>query len=270
VTPFSPVEDLGGLVDRAARDEEQAYLKEVTKRLADATAVAVRSALLEIPVADSLCEYAKSAGADLMVMTTHGRGPMARAWLGSVADELVRKAPIPILLTRPQEQGPSLDQAPVFRRVVIPLDGSSFAEQALNPALALGSLTEAEYVLVRVIEPMIRGGHMETLLTSPPSEPGIVRRLELLHEEEKATAGAYLEKIAQQLKSQGHRAETRVIVNEQAAIALLDVAKEVRADAIALCTHGRRGLSRLFLGSVADKILRGASVPMLVQRPAAT
>ena len=111
---------------------------------------------------------------------------------------------------------------------------------------------------------------METLLTSPPSEPGIVRRLELLHEEEKATAGAYLEKIAQQLKSQGHRAETRVIVNEQAAIALLDVAKEVRADAIALCTHGRRGLSRLFLGSVADKILRGASVPMLVQRPAAT
>ena len=100
-------------------------------------------------------------------MTTHGRGPLARAWLGSVADELVRKTPIPILLTRPQEAKPVLDQAPVLRRVLIPLDGSSFAEQAMDPALALGSLTEAEYILVRVIEPMIRGGDVESVLTSP-------------------------------------------------------------------------------------------------------
>jgi nucleotide-binding universal stress UspA family protein len=269
VAPFSPIEDLGGLVDRAARDEEQAYLKQVVKRLTDPTAAPVGSALLEIPVADSLCEYAKSAGADLMVMTTHGRGPLARAWLGGVADELVRKAPIPILLTRPQEAKPVLDQVPVFRRVLIPLDGSSFAEQAVDHALPFGSLSEAEYILVRVIEPMIRGGHMETALTSS-SEPGIVRRLELLHDEEKANAGAYLEKMAQKVKSQGHRVETRVIVNEQAAVALLDTAKEVRADAIALCTHGRRGLSRLFLGSVADKILRGTSLPLLIHRPATT
>jgi nucleotide-binding universal stress UspA family protein len=268
VARFSPIEDLGGLVDRAARDEEQAYLKEVVKRLTDATAVSVQSALLESPVADALCEYAKSAGVGLIVMTTHGRGPLARAWLGSVADKLVRKAPIPILLTRPQESKPSLDQAPVFRRVLIPLDGSSFAEQAVEAATALGSLTEAEYVLVQVVEPMIRGGHMETSLTSP-SEPGIIRRLQLLHDEDKANAGAYLEKIAQQLKSQGYRAEIRVIVNEQAAVALLDAAKEVKANAIALCTHGRRGLPRLFLGSVADKMLRGASLPMLIHRPAA-
>ena len=109
---------------------------------------------------------------------------------------------------------------------------------------------------------------MEAVLTSP-SEPGLVRRLELLHDEEKANAGAYLEKMAQKLKSQGHRAEIRVIVNEQAAVALLDTAKQVQADAIALCTHGRRGLSRLFLGSVADKILRGALLPVLIHRPAA-
>jgi nucleotide-binding universal stress UspA family protein len=266
VAPFSPIEDLGGLVDRAARDEEQAYLKAVVKRLTDATAAPVQSALLEIPVVDSLCEYAKSAGADLMVMTTHGRGPLARAWLGSVADELVRKAPIPILLTRPQEAKLVLDQAPVFRRVLIPLDGSSFAEQAVDPALALGSLTEAEYILVRVIEPMIRGGDVESVLTRP-SDPGVVRRLELFHDEEKADANTYLEKMAQRLKTHSHRAEIRVVVSEQTAVALLETAKQVKADAIALSTHGRRGLSRLFLGSVADKVLRGTSLPILMHRP---
>jgi nucleotide-binding universal stress UspA family protein len=268
VAPFSPIEDLGGLVDRAARDEEQAYLKAVVKQLTDETAAYVQCALLEIPVADSLCEYAKSAGADLIVMTTHRRGPLARAWLGSVADELVRKAPIPILLARPQEAKPVLDHFPVFRRVLVPLDGSSFAEQAVDSAVALGSLTEAEFILVRVIEPMVRGGDMEAVMTYP-SDPGVVRRLELFHDEEKASASAYLEKVAQRLKSRGHRAETRVVVSEQAAVALLDATKQAKADLIALSTHGRRGLSRLFLGSVADKVLRGTSLPILIHRPAA-
>ncbi len=159
-----------------------------------------------------------------------------------------------------------MDEPPAFRRVLVPLDGSAFAEQVLEPASAFGRTMGSEFVLVRVVEPMVRGGDRENALTAPP-EPGLVRRLQLLHDEEKAKAGTYLDGMADRLRKQGFRVETQVVVSEQAAVALLDAVKNVQADVIALSTHGRRGLSRLFLGSVADKVLRGASIPVLIHRP---
>ena len=85
------------------------------------------SALLDGPVADAISRHAAATGADLLVMTTHGRGPLVRFWLGSVADALVRQASIPILLVQPKEAAPDLTQEPVVRRVLIPLDGSDLA-----------------------------------------------------------------------------------------------------------------------------------------------
>jgi nucleotide-binding universal stress UspA family protein len=269
--PFiGPIEDLGGVVDRAAREEAQAYLTRVVQRLRDATPVRIESALLEVPVAEALCEHAKKTDTDLIVMTTHGRGPLVRSWLGSIADELVRRTPVPVLLARPQETKPDLGQAPNFQRVLVPLDGSAFAEQVLEPAIEFGALTLAEYVLARVIEPMIRGdGDLASRITDPAAQ-GFVERLQVLHDENRAAANAYVEQVAQRLRSRALRVQTRVVVGEQPAMALLDVAKEEHCDLIAIGTHGRRGLSRLFLGSVADKILRGASAPVLIHRPVST
>jgi nucleotide-binding universal stress UspA family protein len=266
VAPFSPIEDLGGLVDRAARDEEHAYLKGVDKRLTEGTAAPERSALLEVPVADSLCDYAKANGVELIVMTTHGRGPFARAWLGSVADELVRKSPIPILLARPGVKKAQLDEVPVFRRVLVPLDGSLLAEQILGPTAEFAGLMQAGLNLVRVIEPMVTGVAGETALTAA-SDPEVVRQLKVLHDQVKADASAYLEIVAGRLKSKGFRVETHVLVSEQPAVAILEAVKQVHADAIAISTHARSGLARLFLGSVADKVLRAASIPILIHRP---
>ena len=126
-------------LNEQARESERAYLDAVVERLSRIAPVPVTSALLEGPVAEALYEHTVTAGTNLVVLTTHGRGPLARFWLGSVADELVRRLPMPILLVRPQETVPDLAGEPVLQRMLIPLDGSEFAEQILEPAMALGS-----------------------------------------------------------------------------------------------------------------------------------
>src|SRR5438067_676921 len=94
-------------------------------------------------------------GADLVVMTTHGRGPLGRLWLGSVADALVRDLAMPLLLVRPQETAPDFKREPLLKHLLLPLDGSPLAEQMLEPAVALGTLMEADYTLLRVIKPVV-------------------------------------------------------------------------------------------------------------------
>src|SRR5512134_3053042 len=82
------------------REHEQAYLVGASRRLAGG--VAVSTALIDGPVAAALTAEAERSGAELIVMTTHGRGGFERAWLGSVADALVRTSPVPLLLVRPE------------------------------------------------------------------------------------------------------------------------------------------------------------------------
>ena len=140
------------LVDRELREEMQAYLDGVIQRLSEATKVALSSALLDGLVAGAINRHAMESGVDLIVMTTQGRGPVARFWLGSVADRLVRQSTIPILFVRPQESEADLTQEPEFGRVLIPLDGSQLAEQILEPAAALAAATNAEVTLLRVVQ----------------------------------------------------------------------------------------------------------------------
>jgi nucleotide-binding universal stress UspA family protein len=241
-------------LDAALREKEAAYLDGVVKRLKESALVGVSRALVDGPAADALRERALAAAADLVVMATHGRGPLSRLWLGSVADTLVRRLPMPILLVRSPGEPVSPATEHVVRRILIPLDGSDLAEQVLGPATALGSLTGAEYMLVRVVEPFLR---------SPHESPGPL--LDRLARE----ARAYLDGVAGRLRGLSPRVATRVMINRPAAEAILEDARVHAADLVAVGTHGRGGLARLALGSVADKVIRGALAPVLVHRPRA-
>jgi nucleotide-binding universal stress UspA family protein len=120
-------------IDRVSKAAEEAYLLETRERYVQTEAV---TAVLKGPVVDALRSYIDDQGIDLVIMTTHGRGGLSRAWLGSVADQLVRRVNVPILLLRPQK-GEATRPGPRFDldRVVIPLDGSKEAERAIAPAV---------------------------------------------------------------------------------------------------------------------------------------
>lgn len=209
------------------------------------------------PAAETIADVATSSHADLVVMTTHGRTGLSRAWLGSVADSIVRWAGVPVLMLRPSDD----EAAPTtFRRVMIPLDESPRAECIVDSAVALGG-SNATYVLIEVVAPVpIMLSYADPYaMTATIADPEATDRAV-------AEARKYLERVAQRLRARGIASiEEHVVTADHAAPALLHAAKAHNVDLIAIGTHGR-GSSRLLLGSVADKLLRGARTPLLVCR----
>ena len=252
--PFDPVEDA------IFKDREQAYLDAIVKRLRTTASVPVNAALTHGLIVDGILERARATAADLIVMTTHGRGPMSRFWLGSVADELVRQAPVPILMMRPREVPQNLEPEPILKRVLVPLDGSDLAAQIREPVVALGNLMDAEYTLIRVVQSRsLPPGYVATADMRAAEQPRLKKAI--------AEAQAYLDGVAKRLQAESFRIQTHVVVAESAAAAVLDIAREKDINVIAIATHGRSGFKRLLLGSVADKIVRGSFTPVLVYRP---
>lgn len=236
----------------------QAELDDLARSIHDDSGVRTTAVRRTGRVVDELRAYRKEKGIDLIVMATHGWGGLQRAWLGSVADELIRRAQVPVLAFRSRSE----DDAPATNldRVLIPLDGSELSESILDRALKLGG-TATHYTLLRVI---------------PYGDPGSLLsraveavELEKLIAKAEVEATAYLDELSTRLRTEGYEVETRVLKDPQPARAILGQARESNVDLIALSTRGRGGLARIFaLGSIADKVLRGAERPVMVYRPA--
>jgi nucleotide-binding universal stress UspA family protein len=243
--------------DAHDRAREHAYLERLAQRLTVDWDIHVTAAVLDTPVADALLTHALEARVDLIVMSTHGRGALSRFWLGSVTDQLVRRAPVPVLLVRPREAAADLRQEQEVRHVLMPLDGSPAAEQVLRHALALGRSAQAAHTLLHAIEPL--AGEYGTELYA--ADLGEVAFGQL-----RSRAETYLERLAAPLRAEGLRVWTTVVLGA-AAPAILEYAHKQAVDLIALTSHGHSGVAHMLVGGVADKVLRGASVPLLLYRP---
>lgn len=224
--------------DAEHRQQEQLYLDGTAKWLAAVSPVPTSTVVVSGTGTEGILERAGSSRHDLVVMATHGRSRVARFFLGSVADELVRQAEIPVLLVPTRDPAPTILPEPVLENVLVALDGSALAERVLGPALDLVRLVQGRCSLLRIAE--------------------VGQEIE---------ARAYLETISRRLRDEGIVVETRVIVASHAAEAILEQADKRHGDVIALATHGRGGLRRMLLGSVADEVIRGAAAPILVYRP---
>jgi nucleotide-binding universal stress UspA family protein len=254
-------------LDAHARREKRAYLDSVVARMGNTAPESIVSLLLEGSVVEAIRERVTKDEVDLVVMTTHGRGPVGRFWLGSVADKLLRQLSAPLLLVHPGQTAPDLTAAPVFKHVLVPLDGSDLAERMLAPAGALGELMGSQYTLLRVVRPVHPTlPHTEGLSIAQLAGE-IVDQIEKLQAELKKQAQEYLAGLAERLRARSLRVQTRVAFEEHPASAILHEASSCGADLVAMETRGRGGLSRLFLGSVADKVLRGSTLPVLLHHP---
>lgn len=260
--PVLAIESLNLLddaLDAELRQRERAYLDEAAERVRDRVNVPVRTAMPVGPVADVLIEEARRAEAELIVMTTHGRGPLSRFWLGSVAEEIVRRGPAPVLLLRPTEGAVDLGAVPELRRILLPLDGSPAAERVLPDAVALAAAMAAEFRLIQVVPPVPVLGYDLGGYAAAGSDIAMLERQE-------TDAHTYMQRVKEWLEARGLHADVRVAVGEPAAAAILEEAQACHCDMIAVHTHGRSGLSRMLLGSVADKVVRGAACAVLVHR----
>lgn len=212
-----------------------------------------RGAEIVVRFGDPAAELiAASEGADLVIMTTQGRGTAGRALFGSVADRVSRHAHTPTLLIR---AGAAQLPAPRIARIVVPLDGSSLAEEALPLAATLAGNIGVPVHVLRVVDPY----QVAAELPEDRQQQGATAQQ--MAERRVPTATAYLAGIAEPLQAQGLAVKADVLVGATV-FTLLD---EIRPDdLVVMTTHGRGGLERWLLGSVAEQLVRAAAGPTLL------
>ncbi|HET7470335.1 MAG TPA: universal stress protein [Gemmatimonadales bacterium] len=250
---------LAAEIDATCGTQARAYLESQAEEVRRRFRVAVRTAVLDGEVPSALATHVRFSPPELIVMSTHGRSGPSRFFLGSVADRLLRELHCPFILVRPAT-GFTRGELPDAARVLVPLDGSPLAESVIDQVASLCRSDSAELYLLRIVAPaeVVPIGAPMPL---PSSQPNLM-------EARIAAAKAYLERTASLLRGAGWRVKHEVVVGWSPAAEVLRVAEEHRCDLIAVATRGREGVQRMLLGSVADKVIRGATTPVLAVNPA--
>ncbi len=240
---------------RMSSDEAQAYLNQVASTMT-ANGVVIETKIVNGSSAEAIVQYAEGAGIDLIVMSSHGRTGSRRWVYGSVAEKVMHHAPCATAIIRAHVEVSMFQN----RKILVPLDGSELAERALGPALALARAVNSNVYLLRVVaagEPMAEsmrptGEQVEAALTATDLE-------------EKGVAEAYLQSVFSRFEN------TRLFFDVQTtsgdvADTIVTYADDNHIDLIVISSHGRSGLGRWLHGSVAEKVLRGATCATLIVR----
>ncbi len=194
---------------------------------------------------------ATATNVDLIAMTTHGRSGFVRWALGSVAERVVCETPLPVFLVR-ETTAAAGDK---LRRILVPLDGSLLAEQALPEAVALAQATGAELLLLQVIQALDEGNQHILFKNAAEAQAAFAQW--------QTSAETYLRQVAQPIQAQGGVCVCRALAGNVVET-IIATAETAGIDLLVISTHGRSGLQRWVYGSVANKVLRGVSCPLLV------
>jgi nucleotide-binding universal stress UspA family protein len=238
----------------AAIAEAQTYLDEQAARLSTIGLVTETAAMYG-EAASVILNEVQVRKADVVVMATHGRAGPGRWLFGSVADEVLRSSPVPIILVPPGAASPWPTDRPL--RILVPLDGSELGESVLETLDSFAARLGADVVLIQVVALPPYGLYAqgaEYLGTGPDAALMEAQR--------------YLAEMSKRLQPTFQSVRVRAVIGQPVtAIAL--IATEERADLIAMATHGRSGLARLVLGSVTTGVLQRAGLPLFLVRPSA-
>ena len=234
-TPYSPNEEHGLLVGQVARPSLPfRQLAEVAREAAEAIA-----------------QQAEADDVDLIVMATRSRSGLGRWIYGDEALEILHRVSAPLLLVR--SGAPETLPEGEALKILVPLEGSTLAEAALQPASDLAALMGGSLLLVRVVPALRRSvvGWFTGPFTVEPAE----------HAALEAAAQSYLDATVAAMTARGVRAEG-VVLEGNAAEVIADAAAERHCALVAVATHGRLGLARVASEHIAEAIM--ANAPALV------
>ncbi len=263
----SPSEAFRRMQTEAER-QSQRYLSTVQERLRDSGYAATVVTLQGAPEQ----AIAERAGADpqaLVVMSTHGRGGIARWALGSVADKVIHTVPNPVLLTR-AVAGRETPADISLESVLVPLDGSNLAELSLPHAVGLANALHAELALV-MITPTTDSyrRQLDHPIRRVTSSGDSLREIaDELARADADEAERYLSAMQTRLRMEyaaSVRVSTRLLHGDDVAQSIIEHAAASRS-LVVMTTHGRSGIGRLMLGSITDRVVRHCAAPVLVVR----
>jgi nucleotide-binding universal stress UspA family protein len=235
-------------------NQARAYLERVVPELQTA-GVAVSCQVRTGSAPDQIVAAAEQNGAELLVMATHGRTGVARAFLGSIAEQVLAHTATPVVLVRAGAQ-----PATGLRTLLVPVDGTVGGALAVGSAVELARASNAHIVLLEVAVPIpnwVYAAEFGTPLAMP-ADPSWDDQA--LH-----AAQGYVSGLAARLREQGLSAEGITRVGDAAPM-IAKIADERAADLIVMSSHGLTGAARTVLGSVSDAVVRTARRPVLLVR----
>ncbi len=240
-------------------EDQVKAVREAEDYLATIAAQLARQGVVETAVfygepVEAILEETRLRKADLVVMATHGRSGVSRWVYGSVAEAVLAESPVPVLLVQAWRDEGKLAPLAEHPRLIVPLDGSPFAEEVLPVALEVAGKLGGELVLLHVVSV---SGQAVAAGRQPAG-------LEALKDE----ARDYLRQVADRLATSdaGLRVQYEVRVGP-AAEAIVAASHDLDASLVVMATHARTGLDRILLGSVAQGVLRHGSIPVLLVHP---
>lgn len=252
IGPFSTGNLSPADVRRYDEEAAQDYLETMAQTLRMAgDDLDIRTAVGFGDPAAEILRTADEIGAEMIIMASHGRGTLGRFAFGSVADRVVRTAPGAVLIVRPHDPAPPRGTAQI-RRLIVPLDGSSRAAQALPVAATLARRLAIPIQVVSVVDATIAAAsalHPETFIA-------VLSQL-------RAEVHQIVTEATDQLRRAGLDA-AGTILEGPAAAAIADVTRI--GDVIVMTSRGRGGVKRWLLGSVAEKLVHEGRVPVLLTR----
>jgi nucleotide-binding universal stress UspA family protein len=241
----------------AAWDEVAAAdLDEAAQSIADA-GVTVERLMAAGEPDEAIVAAAAQPGVDMIAMASHGRGAIGRVIFGSVADRVTRTATVPVFVLRvPNEDAsPPLD----LQRIVVPLDGSELAERALPVASTIAREQDIPVYVVRAIDPVTAIPVGSSVLGGAPAINA--ETATLIWQEAESEAHDTVHDAVARLKAEGLKA-SGAILNGSPFFAITDAIQP--GDLLVLTSHGRGGVRRWLMGSVAEKLVREAAVPVVL------
>jgi len=251
-TPAGDLSYAGSLVEEATQNSAE-YLDLLVKTFPDCS---VKFTVEKGRPEEVIIDKAAADKKTLIAMATHGRSGVSRWLLGSVTEKILRAAGNPLLLVHAPE-GAKTEGEASLKSVVVPLDGSSLAETVLPEVAALVKALDLEVVLVRAYSlPVV----------TYSGEDFYIPHYQELKEQLRKEASGYLETKANDLRAAGVTNVACVAVEGTGADAIIDLARQTPDNLVAMCSHGRSGLKRWVLGSVAEKVVRHCEDPVLVMR----
>lgn len=210
--------------------------------------------------ADVISDYANRNRIPLVAMAAFG-GSGRKTWLlGSVADKVVRAVNAPVLLVRTSNGSP-LSEKPVIRRILLPLDGSEVSKRSLPCALELARKLKASITLFGMAE---KAAFYSAHISFVPYCDGMTAEYERMEAVAERTVRRYLVALAKEVRQDGLRISHKVTLGIAPADDILQQAGKAGADLVVMATRGRSPLSRWAFGSVAEKVLRGGNLPLLL------
>jgi len=248
---FTVSVDSGERMDRPM----QAYLDIKGKEL-ESHGVKVSTAVAYGNAAEGIIEFVEKNQVDLLIISTHGYSGIKRWLLGSVAYKVLSSTSASVLLIK--SRAPEVSSVEI-NKILLPLDGSSFSETSIQCVEKLVEGTEAEVMLLRVVEPVI-------LPTADFPAAIDSKQAYRLMAEDQQLAQKYLKEVEAGMGGRGIKIRSQLVVGK-AADSIVEVAEKEKVDLIAMTTHGRTGVSHWIHGSVARRVQAESNQPVFLVRP---